>query len=58
MRRRFNLSPGAAVLLRELTRSQLGKRGVSEAELTAVLESAITAAVDQRLAEIETANEE
>lgn len=51
-RRRFNLSHGSAVLLRELTRSRLGKKDISETELTATIEALITQAVDARLAEI------
>lgn len=53
MRRRFNLGIGAATLLRELTRSRLRKRDVTEDELTKTLESLITAAVDARLKELE-----
>lgn len=50
-RRRYTLTHGSAVLLRELTRSALGKKDVSEAELTAALETLIVAAVDARLKE-------
>lgn len=53
IRRRFNLSIGAATMLRELTRSRLGKRDVTEAELTELLESLIVTAVDARLKELE-----
>jgi hypothetical protein len=52
-RRRFTLTQGTAVMLRELTRSRLRKKDVSEAEITAVLESLIIAAVDMRLNERE-----
>lgn len=57
VRRRFTLSIGAATLLRELTRSQLGRRDVSEADLTKTLEALITAAVDKRLKELESTTE-
>lgn len=50
-RRRFTLTQGSAVLIRELTRGQLRKKDVSEAEITAMIESLITAAVDARLNE-------
>lgn len=56
VRRRYTLTHGSAVLLRELTRSTLGKKEVSEAELTATLEAVIAAAVDARLVELETAD--
>lgn len=49
VRRRYVISHGAAVLLRELTRSKLGRKSVSEAELTAEIEAAIVAAVDARI---------
>ena len=49
VRCRFHLSYGAAVLLRELTRSQVGRKDVTEADLTAVLEEAIKAATDRRI---------
>lgn len=51
VRHRFNLSYGSAVLLRELARSRLGKKDISEAELTATIEALIAQAVDARLAE-------
>lgn len=54
VRRRYTLTQGSAVLLRELTRSTLGKKDVSETELIATLESLITAAAAARLAELET----
>lgn len=53
VRRRLTLSYGAAVLLRELTRSRLGRRDVSETDLVATLESIIAAAANARLAELE-----
>ncbi len=52
VRRRFNLSFGRAVMLRELVRSELGRKDVTEAELTATVERLIVAAVDQRLVEL------
>lgn len=52
VRRRFNLSFGAAVLLRELVRSEQGRKDVTEAELTAAIERLITTTVDARLAEL------
>lgn len=43
IRRRFTLSGPASISLRELTRAQLGRRDVSQAELTAQLEAALAA---------------
>lgn len=55
VRRRFTVSYGTAVLIRELTRSRLGKRDVTEDELTGTVEAVIKAAVDSRLDEIDKA---
>lgn len=57
VRRRYTLSIGVATMLRELTRSKLMRRDVTEEELMTEIEIAIKMAVDRRLAELEPSGE-
>lgn len=50
VRRHFTLRFGAALLLRELVRSELRRRDVTEEELIARIESLIVTASNKRLA--------
>ena len=51
VRRRFNLSFGHAVMLRELVRSELRRKDVTEEELTARIGNLIAVAIETRLAD-------